>query len=54
MYDISTLYNLIFLINLDQQVEVMSVERQNELIHSCHYGVLDTLESKASVGHYGM
>ena len=39
----------------DREVEVvLSLERQNELIHNCHYGVCDTLQSKVSAGHYGM
>ena len=32
---------------------IFDVGWQDELIHTCHSGVLNTLQSKASAGHFG-
>ena len=32
---------------------VFDIERQNHLIRTCHSGLVNNLQSKASAGHYG-
>ena len=48
------IFSYIVLFILEHHVEVIfSLDWQNELIKSSHYRVVDTLQSKASHGHYG-
>ena len=45
-------YNLIYYI-LERTVEVVfSIKQQEDLISSCHCGVLKSLESSAMSGHF--
>ena len=49
---VNVLIYCIFILEHHVQV-IFSLEWQNELIKSSHYGVVDNLQSKASHGHYG-